>query len=247
MKITIITVVLNNVDTILKTINSIKSQTYKNIEYILIDGGSTDGTAELIAKNLFDSCIFISEKDNGLYFALNKGYQLSTGSVIGILHSDDILASIHIIEEIMNIFIDDRIDCVYGDLIYVSSVNENKIIRKWISGNFSQSNLKYGWMPPHPTVFLKKSVINNFGFYDTRYNISADYDYILRCFKHKKFISKYLPKVLVIMKMGGKSNKNITNLFLKLLEDYKIIKRNNFGITTLLFKNITKLRQFILS
>jgi glycosyltransferase len=236
---------MNNVSNIIDAINSIKSQTYSNIEYILIDGCSTDGTTEIIASNLFDSCVFICEKDNGLYYALNKGFQLSTGEVIGILHSDDFFASDSIIEDVMNIFKDESIDCVYGDLIYVSPANNKKIIRKWVSGIFTYSNLRRGWMPPHPTVFLRKSVINKYGIYNTEYTISADYDFIIRCFRNNDFISKYLPKILVVMRNGGKSNKSLLNILIKIQEDYSIIKRNKLGISTLIYKNISKLRQFV--
>ena len=246
MKISIITVVYNNKHTIKDAIESVIFQDYEEIEYIVIDGGSTDGTIEIINSYQKNIDVFISEKDDGIYDALNKGIQAATGDIVGFLHSDDIYNSKDVLSKIANSFeLQENLDSVYGDLVYVSNNNTNRITRKWISSNFSLKKLEFGWMPPHPSLFIKKEIYQKYGMFDTNLKIAADYDLILRFFGKNKITTKYIPGVLVKMRWGGVSNNNISNILLKTKEDIATIKRNKIGnITTVFFKNARKLPQF---
>ena len=247
MKISIITVVYNNEKYIEQCIQSVINQTYKNIEYIVVDGNSSDGTLEIIKKYGNQIDVLLSEKDNGIYDALNKGLQLATGDVVGILHSDDIYNSTDIIEKIANEFINKDINALHGDLIYVQKDDPDKIVRNWESSPFKFNNLKNGWMPPHPTLFLKKEVTEVVQNYQLQYKIAADYDFMLRVFNIPQIKSFYTPIVITRMRNGGTSNKNLINIFKKSYEDYLILKRNKVGgLQSLFFKNFNKLSQFFL-
>lgn len=247
MKVSIITATINAEKNILYNLNSIHSQSYKFIEHLVQDCCSNDHTIKIInnfSKNNKKNKILIeSVNDNGIYDALNRGIKRSTGDIIGILHSDDEFGSSDIIENIVKIFSsNNQILGIYGNLIYVNS--SGKIIRKWISKDFNYKMLKFGWMPPHPTLFLKKEVFKKFGNYNDKYKIAGDYDFIIRIFKQNKNKFSYIPINITKMKLGGKSNK-LKNLFLKSYEDYKIIKQNKIGgIHTLLLKNLRKIIQF---
>ena len=249
MKISIITAVFNNKEFIENCIQSVAAQTYKDIEYIIIDGGSKDGTLDIIRKYAERGVInkWVSEPDNGMYDALNKGIKMAEGEVIGFLHSDDIFAHERVIERVAQTFMqDNNIDGIYGDLIYINK-NCNKIIRYWKAGRFTRDSFNYGWMPPHPTLFIKKEIYEKYGYFRTKFKISADYDLILRFIWKHQIRVVYIPEVLIKMRVGGKSNKNIKNLLLKSFEDYKVIKENRVkgGFVTLLMKNIRKLPQFV--
>ena len=245
MKVSIITSVFNNKNTVSEAIESVLNQTYKDIEYIVIDGGSTDGTIDIINSYKGKITKFISEPDNGIYDGLNKGILKATGDIIGFLHSDDVYMDNTVIEKVVNKFYGGY-DGVYGDLIYVSK-NDGKIIRYWKSGDFNINKLKKGWMPPHPTLFLKREIYNKYGLFDTSFKIAADYDFMLRILKHNIKIA-YIPEVLYKMRVGGESNKSIKNILLKSKEDYRALKKNEIGgINTLIYKNISKLPQFFKS
>ncbi len=245
MLISIITVVFNNRDKISHTIESVISQTYDDIEYIVIDGDSTDGTIDVIKLYKKNINIIISEKDNGLYDALNKGISIASGEVVGFLHSDDFFANEHVVALIANKFINNNADIVYGDLDFVSSNNYSKVVRHWKAGCFSMKKLNYGWMAPHPTLYVKRQLYLTSGFFDTRFFIAADYESMVRLFKMESIIVEYIPSVLVKMTLGGISNGSFKGLILKSLEDYKIIKKYRIGgFFTLLFKNLSKISQF---
>jgi glycosyltransferase involved in cell wall biosynthesis len=248
LKITIVTAVYNRVDTIGQTIKSVRSQTYKNLEHIIIDGNSSDGTQEIINSFSYSNMMVVSEKDDGIYFALNKGFLNSSGDIVGILHSDDTFSNPEVLQKIIEAFKDPKVSAVYGDLDYVSNRDPSKIVRHWKAGNFSKLNLAFGWMPPHPTLFLRRDTIIKFGLFNTRYRISADYDFILRYFGIDDFKSIYIPNVLVNMRVGGASNKSISNVLKKSWEDFLIIHNHNKyllkNIFTLFFKNIRKINQF---
>ena len=245
MKLSLITASYNSAKTINETISSVRRQDVDNLEYIIIDGGSTDGTLEIINQNKDIVSILISEPDNGIYDALNKGIKNSSGDIIGFLHSDDYFADNKILNEVKTVFEKQKIDFLYGDLQYITSDNPPKILRYWKSGEFKFSNLKKGWMPPHPTVYFKKNLMGKIDFFDTSYSISADYDWIIRHLTIPEIKVFYLPKVLIKMKTGGKSNNNLKNIIQKSCEDYKIITKNNLGgLYTLLNKNVTKINQF---
>jgi len=241
----IITATYNSEFTISETMESLLSQDFDNFEVLIIDGLSTDNTIKII-KSYNDSRINIySEADKGIYDALNKGITRSIGDIIGFLHSDDTFTNNNILSDIYKSF-DSQFDGVYGDLNYVSANNHNKIIRNWVSNSFNPKMLKKGWMPPHPTLFLNKNVYEKHGNFKTEYNVSSDYDFILRIFKDEELSFKYINKKLVNMKIGGSSNKSLNNILIKLREDYKIIKSNSVGnFGTLILKNFTKINQFI--
>ena len=245
MKISIITVCYNSDKTLDKTIQSVLSQAYINVDYIIVDGGSKDTTIDIIKK--YKSKIFkwVSEPDKGIYDALNKGVQLATGDVVGFLHSDDLLVDSKIVSTIANQFEKENIDGVYGDLQYVDKNNIGKIIRYWKSCDFNSSLLKKGWMPAHPTLFLRKKVYDKYGRFDLAYKISADYDFMLRILKDDSLKFTYLPKVITKMRLGGASNRSIRNIIKKSKEDYRAIRSNNIGgFITLMLKNTSKIKQF---
>ena len=245
MKISIITITYNSAKTLQRALESVQSQTYKDIEHIVVDGASTDGTKELIAAyaKQHPNVRWVSEKDDGIYNALNKGIRMATGDVIGFLHSDDVLYSSDSIGHIAAAFGDETVDVVYGDLQYC---NGGKVVRRWKSNDFNPSALKYGWMPPHPTVYVRKTVYDQVGEYDEWFRISADYDMMLRIFT-AGYKTCYLPEVLVNMEVGGASNKNTKARLSKTQEDYIVLKKNHVGAgyLTVACKQIRKVRQFI--
>ena len=247
LKLSIITACFNSFDNLKSCLDSVSSQSYPLIEHIIVDGGSTDNTFELIKKykNKNPNIIFISEPDEGIYDALNKGIKIASGDIIGFLHSDDFFSSINILDEISNKFIQYECDGVYGDLNYVYKKNIKKVIRKWKSSDFDFRLLRNGWMPPHPTLYLKKEVYLKHGLFDKKLSISADYDLILRVFSDRLLEFMYIPKVFVNMRIGGASNRNLENIFRKSRQDYIAVRKNNVGsFITVVKKNLSKLNQF---
>lgn len=247
MKVSIITVCYNSEVTIDETINSVINQTYNNLEYIIIDGNSEDTTVSIINKykNKIDK--IISESDKGIYYAMNKGIKLATGDVIGFLHSDDLYFDSYSVVDVVSYFRDNKFDGVYGDLQYVYKENTNKVIRLWKSHIFQPKLLKMGWMPPHPTLFLKKNVYKKHGNFDTFYRISADYDFILRILRDKNLKFGYLPKIITKMRVGGASNRSLKNIIQKTTEDYKAVCSNNIGgWFSIVLKNFSKIKQFLI-
>lgn len=220
-------------------------QDYKNLEHLIVDGKSEDGTVELIKSRLSDKRILYSEVDNGIYDALNKGLRMSSGGIIGIVHSDDVLSSKHTISKIAEIFEENKdLKILYGNLLY-TDFNLKKVIRRWHSRSYFRILLYFGWMPPHPTVYIKREVLKELNKYNEEYTISGDYDFLIRLFKLYGHKSYYLNTDFYLMRIGGKSNRSLKNIFKKTIEDYKIIQRNNLaGVITLFFKNISKIPQF---
>jgi glycosyltransferase len=246
MKVSIITSVWNNKNTIEDAIKSVLSQNYSDIEYIVVDGASSDGTVEVIKKHEDKISIFVSEKDKGIYDGLNKGVELATGDIIGFLHSDDIYADKNIISEVVEAFEKNNTDSIYGDLVYVDKEDTNKVFRYWKSGDYSFKKLTNGWMPPHPTFFVKKEFYDRYGKFDLSFGIAADYDFMLRMLGKYKITTSYLPKVLYKMRVGGASNRTIKNIIQKSREDIKALKNNNIGgIHTIVMKNLSKIPQFL--
>ena len=210
-KISIITVAYNGQSTIKHTVESVSSQDYSNVEYIVIDGASTDWTIDILdyCKDKID--YFISEEDNGIYDAMNKGILASTGDIIGILNSDDFYPNNEVLSKVAKIIKDVDCDCVYGDLVYVNKGDVSKIVRYWKSGEFNMPKLNNGWMLPHPTFFVKKSVYKKYGLYNTDLKSAADYEMILRLLLKHKLNVKYIPEILVKMRTGGESNRLLWN------------------------------------
>jgi len=246
MKISIITVCLNSDETIEDAIKSILAQSYDDIEYIIVDGGSSDETLSIIKKYENEITRYISEPDKGVYDALNKGLKLATGEVVGFLHADDFYATTETIKNVAKAFEHNNVDCLWGDLVYVGKENTEKIIRYWKSGKYKKNLFKRGWMPAHPTFFVKRRVYEKHGYFNTDFRIAADYEIMLR-FLHKFNISSYyIPEVLVKMRVGGLSNRSLKNVVRKSIEDYNAWKINKLsgGIHTIIMKNISKIPQF---
>ncbi|OZG73678.1 glycosyl transferase [Hahella sp. CCB-MM4] len=246
MKISVITATWNSEDTIKETLDSMSAQDYENIEYIVIDGGSRDNTLKIIRDSGVKVDILVSEKDGGIYDALNKGIALATGDVIGFLHSDDVYASNSVLTKISQAFEHTGVDAVYGDLEYVSGIDESKVIRKWVSGKFNRRKIGFGWMPPHPTFYMKRKHYQKYGGFSLGYKIAADYDSILRYLWKNSLDAKYIPDVLVRMKTGGASNRSLKNILIKSKEDFQALKANGISpLFPLIWKNISKIPQFI--
>lgn len=245
MKISIVTAVFNRVDCIAQSVRSIQQQTYDDVEHLVIDGASTDGTLAVLRNSLNVRATLVSEPDDGIYDALNKGFARATGEIIGVLHSDDFFADEHVLEQVAMAFADSAVDAVYGDLDYVAKADTSRIIRHWCSGRYSPSRLAWGWMPPHPALFLRRRVIERWGGFDTQFRIAADYDAILRYFAQGKIRTAYIPRVLVKMRVGGESNRSLSKIIRKSREDYKALRRNRVGgLCALIWKNLRKLEQF---
>ncbi len=245
MKISLITVSYNCDSTLEDTFRSVREQNCNDLEYIVIDGGSTDRTVDIIKENEDIITFWSSTPDEGIYDAMNKGLKRATGDYVGFLHSDDMFYSGSTLKNILNAVSENRPDVFYGDLEYVNAVSADKVIRRWKSRIFHPELLKQGWMPPHPTLYIRKDVIEETGFFDTSYKIAADYDYILRLFSKKGLSTHYLSEVIVKMRVGGASNKSIPNIIKKSKEDIRALRKNRIGgIRTLVRKNLSKIPQF---
>ncbi|CDF80619.1 glycosyltransferase (GT2) [Formosa agariphila KMM 3901] len=247
MKVSIITATYNSEKTVGDCLQSVLNQDYKDIEYIVIDGASKDDTLNIIneIQQKHENVISVSEPDKGIYDALNKGIEKASGNIVGFLHSDDFFASNQTISNIVKAFKTDDIDGVYGDLHYINSTNSDKIVRNWKSKPFSDDLLKQGWMPAHPTLFLKKAVYNKHGLFNLNFKIAADYDLMLRIFKDKSLQFNYLPEVITKMRVGGASNRSLKNIWLKTREDYMAVKGNKLENPALVIcsKNLSKIPQ----
>ncbi|MGQ1786645.1 MULTISPECIES: glycosyltransferase family 2 protein [unclassified Saccharicrinis] len=245
MTVSIITATYNAGKTLESAITSVINQTYPHIEYIVVDGGSKDETIGLVDKYRPFIHRYVSEPDNGIYDALNKGISMATGDIIGFLHADDLLDDDSTIETMLNVLKNKNTDAIYGDLEYVQVNDPTKVVRYWKSKPFKPSLLKAGWMPPHPTLFLKKQVYDEIGLFNLNYKIAADYDFILRLFSNPNYSATYVPMVITRMRVGGASNKNIKNILLKTREDIRALKENKVGnLFSLIWKNVSKLPQF---
>lgn len=245
LKISLITTSYNSAASIRDTIESVLAQDYENIEYIIVDGNSTDHTMDIVHSYGDQITRSISEPDEGLYDALNKGINLAGGDVIGFVHSDDILASRDVIKNIAKTFSEQKTDSVYGDLLYVHKENTAKTLRYWKAGEFSLRKLKRGWMPPHPAFYVKKEIYGKYGKFDLNFKIAADYDSILRFLWKYRISTHYLPEIIVKMRIGGQSNKNIKNILQKSREDIRAMNNNSIQpFPAILIKNISKIQQF---
>jgi len=237
MKISIITVVWNNKETIKDAIDSVLSQTYKNIEYIIVDGASSDGTVDII-KGYGDKITkFISEPDKGLYDAMNKGLSLATGDIVGILNSDDFYIDEFVIEKVVNEFKEKQVDSVYADLVFVKSENLEKTVRYYDSSKFNPEKFAYGWMPAHPTFFVKREIYEKYGVFRTDLKIGADFDILARFLHTHKISYSYMQEVLVKMRLGGVST-SFSSIWINNLEALQVCRDN--GIDTNIFKILSK-------
>ena len=246
MKISVVTAVFNRAETVGESIESVQSQSYSNLEHVIQDGGSTDGTIDIIQQRSRSGTLFLSERDGGIYDAINRGIKRATGDVIGLMHSDDIFAHARVLESVANALAGSAVDGVYGDLQYVAADDPKRVIRYWRSGWYDSSLLHRGWMPPHPTLYLRREVFDRFGLYDTSFQISADYDAMLRYLVKGQIKLAYIPEVLVKMRVGGESNRSLGRILTKSREDLRALRNNGVGgLGTLAAKNISKISQFL--
>ncbi len=246
MQFTIITAVWNRARTLGQALDSLEAQTCADWEHVVQDGGSTDGTLALLAGRADPRRHLVSERDGGIYDALNRALARAGGEVVGVLHSDDFFAHPQVLARVALRMRETGADAVYGDLDYVSASDPSRVIRHWRSGDFHASSLRRGWMPPHPALFLRREVITRLGGYDTSFRIAADYDSILRYFGAGGISAAYLPEVLVKMRVGGESNRSLGRILRKSGEDLRAIRKNGMGgVGTLALKNLRKIGQFV--
>jgi glycosyltransferase len=245
MNCTIITCTFNSERTLRGTLESVRSQRISDIEHLIIDGGSTDGTLAIVGEFTHVAGL-ISEPDKGLYDAMNKGIARATGAVIGILNSDDLYANSEVISQVMELFQHPGVDAVYGDLEFVHPHDTSRVIRTWRSGHYSARSFYWGWMPPHPTFFVRRSVYEKFGTFDTRLARAADYELMLRFLLKNKVSTAYLPQVLVKMRMGGLSTSTFSGRIQANREDRIAWTLNGLRPLpwTLLLKPLRKLGQY---
>jgi glycosyltransferase involved in cell wall biosynthesis len=242
--ISIITVCYNAEHTIDRCISSVINQKYKNVEYIIIDGKSTDGTLNIINQFKEQITVIKSEPDRGIYDAMNKGIKLASGHIIGMINADDYFADDMVLSDVAASFVQQNTDVIYGDLDYVN--NEGKIIRKWRSGNFSSGVFNWGWMPPHPTFYCRPQIFEQFGYYSLDYGTAADYELMARFMHLKKVKAFYIKRVVVKMQVGGASNKSLRNRVKVLSFDYNAMKANGIliPVLALLLKPLRKVGQY---
>ena len=246
MKISIVTVGFNSAKTIKHTIDSVLMQTHDDVEYIIVDGGSTDGTMDIVDSYGDAISKKVSEPDKGIYDAMNKGLRMATGDVIGILNSDDFYADADVLRDVYQRFESEVSECVYADLEYVDAVHTDKVIRYWKSGKWTPSSFLNGWMPPHPTFFVKRQAYEEYGNYDTAFRSSADYELMLRFLHKNKLSVSYLPRVIVKMRTGGQSNASVSNRVSANKEDQMAWKKNGLSprFYTIALKPIRKISQY---
>lgn len=245
--VSVITVCFNNASTIRDTIESVIAQDYKKIEYIIVDGGSSDGTKDIITQYSDKIAKIISEPDRGIYDAMNKGIVSSTGDVIAFLNSDDIYVDTSVVRRLIEKMQQDRAETVFADLVQVDPNNTNRIIRYYSSKSFSPNRLRYGWMPAHPTLFVMRKVYDEWGFYSLKYQIAADFEMMVRIFHKGKISYTYLPEIVVRMRVGGISTRSFRNVWILNTEIVRACRENGLAtnIVLILLKIPAKLYEYI--
>lgn len=246
MKVSIITVTLNSEKYLADCINSVARQNYKNIEHIIIDGKSTDGTLQIIRKHSKHIACWISETDKGMYDAINKGLKMATGDIIGILNSDDMFASADAVRSIVDCFESSNTDSVYGDLVYVDASDTKKVIRYWKGISYKRSRFSYGWMPAHPTFYMRRELLEKYGLYENHYFTAADYEFMARYLFLHKVSSQYISEMLIKMRSGGISNVTVKSRFRANRRDFLAMKKNKipFSFAVSILKPLIKIPQF---
>jgi glycosyltransferase len=245
MKISIVTVAYDSAATIGYTLDSVARQSHPQIEHIVVDGASRDDTLAVVRTRGAHVARMLSEPDRGIYDAMNKGLALATGDFVGFLNADDMLASPGTVATIARAAAAPEVGAVCGDLVYVRADQPEQVLRYWRTGPFSPARLRYGWMPPHPTFYVRRTLLQHLGDFDTQLRIAADYDFMLRCLRLPGMQVCYVPEVMVRMRAGGASNRSLRALLRKSSEDLDALRRNQVGgMFTLLCKNLRKLPQF---
>lgn len=249
MKVSLITVTYNSASYLQDCIDSVVNQQYNNIEHIIIDGNSTDGTLGIIEKYNGHIAKWISEPDKGMYDAINKGIELATGDIVGILNSDDMFASKDVVTAIVDCFNEFQLDAVYGDLVYVNKQNTNKVIRLWKGFTYNRFRFTYGWMPAHPTFYVRRELICELGGYESHYYSAADYEFMARYLYRFRISARYLPKLIVKMRIGGQSNITLKRRLRANRRDYLAMKKNEIPLPFFasVLKPIIKLHQYYYS
>jgi glycosyltransferase involved in cell wall biosynthesis len=229
VKISIITVCLNAAATVRDAVESVAAQSYPEIEHIVIDGGSTDGTLDVLKSSNGRISRLVSEKDEGLYDAMNKGARFCTGEVIGFLNADDVYASDYVISKIAHCFEEPSIGACYGDLEYVARSDTSKIQRRWTSGEFRQGSFAQGWAPPHPAFFVRREHFASSGGFDLRFRVAADNDLMMRLLEVERIKCVYIPEVFVKMRSGGASNRSLRNILRGNLEIWRALNEKGLN------------------
>ena len=247
MKLSIVTVCYNSDKTIGHTLRSVREQTYGLIEHIVIDGGSTDNTLAVVSAEGSHLAKIVSEKDSGIYDAMNKGIAMATGEIIGFINSDDFYASSDVLAKVVAVFNDSNIDACYSDLCYVKKNDILAVVRYWKSSTFRPNSFGGGWCPPHPTFFVRREIYERFGVFDLSYKIAADFELMMRLLEVHDVRVKYIPEVLVKMRMGGTSNRSLSNIVKQNKEVLRALKSHGFPSSiwrVLVHKLISRGQQF---
>jgi len=244
-KISVVTVSRNSVATIEDTILSVATQNYPRVEHTMIDGASTDGTLDIINRHRNKLTNMISEPDGGIYDAMNKGISHVTGDVIGFLNTDDVYSNTNVLSEIADIFEDATVDACYGDLVYMDE-SLRRVVRYWKSRPYRDGLFEKGWMPAHPTFFVRREVFERYGGFDPSFRLQSDFDLTMRFLSIFKIKSVYLPKVLVKMRIGGATNRSLANIIKGNIEAYQICRKNGLKVSPLFVftKILTRIPQF---
>lgn len=247
MKISIITVCYNSASTIADTLQSIAMQGYRDIECIVIDGASTDATLQVVRQTSGNDAVIVSEPDAGVYHAMNKGLALATGDVVGFLNADDVYADPGVLTRVAGVMMDSAVDGCYADLVYVDRGSMNRVIRHWTSQSYVPGLFERGWMPAHPTFFIRRAVYEKFGGFDLRYRLAADFDLMLRLVRVHQIQTRYVPGIWVRMRTGGLTNRSVLNVLRGNVEAYRSCRRNGLRVRPwfMLTKVLSRLPQFI--
>lgn len=239
LKISVVTPVQNAVDTISDTLDSVEAQGHADVEHIVIDGGSTDGTLDVLRTR--EAICVVSEPDEGLYHAMNKGIALAAGEVIGILNADDVYANDKVLERVAETIREQAVESCYSDLVYVDRYDMEKVVRYWTSNTFVPGSFRRGWLPAHPTFFVHRGVYERFGSFDLDYKIQSDFELTMRFLEVNGISSHYVPEIWVRMRMGGHTNKSLVNVLKGNLESYRACKKHGMGVGPMFF--VTKIAQ----
>jgi len=246
VKVSVITVCYNRAAIIEDTLRSVAEQTHADTEHIVIDGNSSDGTMDIVNRYRARLAHVVSEPDGGIYDAMNKGLALASGDIIGFLNSDDIYADANVLESVAGAFADPAVEACYADLVYVAKNDWNKVVRYWKSNIYRYGLCRSGWMPAHPTFFVRRNVFARYGGFDLQFRLQSDFELTMRLLEVHRIKSVYIPRVLVKMRLGGATNKNLSNILKGNLEAYRACRKNGFAVTPffMLRKVLSRLPQF---